>query len=437
MARVVKNPKLDSRSARAKLAQRREPYWTVLSAGCALGYRRGAKGGTWVARLRGDDGTQNYEALGAADDASDPDGLIVHSFAQAQERAREFFAKKARELAGHAAPDLGPYTVVQAVADYLAERERKGSKGVRADRYAADARIIPPLGAVEVDKLTARAIRSWLEATEKAPKLLRSGKAAESRRMVELDADDPEALRARKATANRLLTVLKAALNFAFHEGRAASDEAWRKVKAYREVDAPVVHFLSGPECVRLVNACQGSFRDLVRGALVTGCRYGELTRMRVSEYHPDAGTVTVRISKSGKARHVALTDEGRQVFDALTAGRKGGELVFTRDDGHAWGASHQQRPLGEAARAASLDPAPTFHILRHTYASALAMKGVSMRVIADQLGHADTRVTERHYARIAPSYVADVVRAALPAMGIMDTASPVVRHARVGNRAD
>ena len=41
------------------------------------------------------------------------------------------------------------------------------------------------------------------------------------------------------------------------------------------------------------------------------------------------------------------------------------------------------------------------------------------MRVIADQLGHADTRITERHYARLAPSYVADVVRAALPAFGI------------------
>ena len=69
---------------------------------------------------------------------------------------------------------------------------------------------------------------------------------------------------------------------------------------------------------------------------------------------------------------------------------------------------------------AASLDPAPTFHVLRHTYASALAMKGVNMRVIADQLGHADTRVTERHYARLAPSYVADAVRAALPGFGIL-----------------
>jgi hypothetical protein len=52
-------------------------------------------------------------------------------------------------------------------------------------------------------------------------------------------------------------------------------------VKPFREVDAPVVRFLKTDECARLVNACDHAFRGLVRGALVTGCRYGELTRMR------------------------------------------------------------------------------------------------------------------------------------------------------------
>jgi len=41
-------------------------------------------------------------------------------------------------------------------------------------------------------------------------------------------------VRARRATANRTLTVLKAALNQAFHESRIASDEAWRKAKPFR-----------------------------------------------------------------------------------------------------------------------------------------------------------------------------------------------------------
>jgi hypothetical protein len=48
MARTVRNAKIDTRSARARLPGRREPYRTVISMGCALGYRRGAKGGTWI-----------------------------------------------------------------------------------------------------------------------------------------------------------------------------------------------------------------------------------------------------------------------------------------------------------------------------------------------------------------------------------------------------
>ena len=58
---------------------------------------------------------------------------------------------------------------------------------------------------------------------------------------------------------------------------RVGSDLAWRRVKPFREVDTPVVRFLDTSECQRLVNACEGDFRNLVRGALLTGCRYGEL----------------------------------------------------------------------------------------------------------------------------------------------------------------
>ena len=60
------------------------------------------------------------------------------------------------------------------------------------------------------------------------------------------------------------------------------------------------------------------------------------------------------------------------------------------------------------------------FHGLRHTYASRLAMRGVPLAVIAIQLGHADTRMVEKHYGHLAPSYVADTVRAAFGSLGIV-----------------
>jgi hypothetical protein len=41
------------------------------------------------------------------------------------------------------------------------------------------------------------------------------------------------------------------------------------------------------------------------------------------------------------------------------------------------------------------------------------------MGVIAAQMGHSDTRMTEKYYAHLAPSYVADTIRAHFPTLGI------------------
>ena len=119
-------------------------------------------------------------------------------------------------------------------------------------------------------------------------------------------------MRQRRASANRVLTILRAALNQAFSDGKVASDVPWRTVKRFRDVDAPRLRYFTKDEVTRLVNAAQGNFRDLVLAALFTGCRYGELCRLRAGDLNPDSGTVFVGQSKSGKARHVVLTGEGR-----------------------------------------------------------------------------------------------------------------------------
>jgi integrase len=208
-------------------------------------------------------------------------------------------------------------------------------------------------------------------------------------------------------------------VNHAWKAGHVAGDDAWRRVKPFKAVETARVRYLSEAECVRLVNACESAFRNLVRGAMLTGCRYSELALMQASDFNADAGVVTVRESKAGKPRHVVLTDEGQRLFARLTAGKLGSDPIFTRADGGMWGKSHQLRPMLEACRRAKIKPEISFHVLRHTHGSVLAMKGVPMGVIAEQLGHADTRMTEKHYAHMAPSYVADTIRAHFPTLGI------------------
>jgi integrase len=111
-------------------------------------------------------------------------------------------------------------------------------------------------------------------------------------------------------------------------------------------------------------------------------------------------------------------------------------DQVFLRAEREAWGKSHQKRPLEEANARGGSTPAVNFHILRHTHGSYLAMNGVPMGVIAAQLGHADTRMTEKHYAHLAPSYVAQTIRANFPRLNLEEGRAKIVRlAARLGTQ--
>lgn len=414
MARTIREATLNTRTARLRLEVKTSRHWRALDQGLHLGYRRLRTNGSWFARRRNDLGQYRETKLGRADDYSDTDGTSILDFSEAQRAAREWSGKEARREAGLGVERLGPYRVSQAMADYLEDYRRRGGKAVRAIKSAIEAHLSPALGGTEVSKLTSRRLQDWHRQLAEQPRRVRTRKGAKQN-VVPLDTTNADAVRRRRATANRILTYLKAALNHAWREGMVASDDAWRRVKPFRSVDAPVNRYLKLDEITRLLNACEGEFRNLVHGALLTGCRYGELARLLVGDFNPQAGTVTIRLSKSGQSRHVTLTEEGLDLIGALAVGRPAGNLLFPKDDGTAWGASHQKRPLEAACKRAGIIPAINFHILRHTHASHLAMSGAPMAVIARQLGHADTRMTERHYAHLAPNYVADTIRASLP----------------------
>jgi integrase len=416
MARLVRDAKLETRTARARLPVGPKPYFRRLEIGFHLGYRRLSSAGTWIARRFTQDGRYRENRLGLADDTQDADGVSVLDYSQAQKAARDWWRTELRREEGHDTRG-GPFTVADAVEDYLKVFERRGGKSVYDSRRAAETHILPTLGSLQVAKLTAKRVEDWHhDLAEQAPRV--RSKPGEKPKHRETD-KSADGVRKRRATANRILTVLKAALNHGWKAGHVASDDAWRRVRPFRSVEAARVRYLSQAECARLVNACKPEFRNLVRGALLTGCRYSELAALRVGDFNADAGVVTIRESKVGKPRHVVLTDEGRRFLGQHTAGKLADDLIFKRADGDVWRKSHQRRPMLEACRRGKIKPAISFHGLRHTHASMLALRGVPMAVIAEQLGHAGTRMTEKHYAHLAPNYVADTIRAHFPMLGI------------------
>ena len=353
---MLRDSRLDTREARAKLKPRGKPYWRLIEGGLHLGYRR-LKGrpGTWVVRRYVGEQSYAIETLKGvvADDFGDADGITIMNFAQAQ-----------REALKHK-PKTGPMTVRQAMDQYIAYLADSG-KATDDARYRADALILPPLGDLEVEALSTERIRQWLSSLAKSPAKRRP------------TSDE----RQRRNSANRVAGILKAALNLAFREGHVHSDSAWRRVKPLANASAARLRYLSVAEAQRLINACDPEFRSLVQATLVSGARYGELTRLRAHDFNPDAGTLHIKQSKSGKPRHVVLTDEGRALFSHWCAGKSGNSLLFTRN-GEPWGHSNQQYPLQLACERAKIKPTVSFHGLRHTWASLSVMGGMPLMVVA------------------------------------------------------
>jgi integrase len=308
------------------------------------------------------------------------------------------------------------------MADYFAylREEGRNADSVRGSESRAEALILPRLGLVEVELLTAKRLRTWRDDLVKSAPLVRTRKGEPRKHRPVEDTED--ARRARRASANRVWTILRAALNRAFQDGKVSTDKAWRQVKSFRGVDGTRPHWLTLPEAKRLINAADSDFRLLVQGALKSGARYGSLARVRVRDFHEHTGVIEVRTRKGDgteKIFKVILTDEGAQFFKQVCAGRQRDELIFTNANDLPWKRSEQIRPMEDLCKRAKIKPAVGFNQLRHTWASLAVMNGTPLMVVAQNLGHADTRMVEKHYGHLAPSFVADAIRAGAPRFGM------------------
>jgi len=179
----------------------------------------------------------------------------------------------------------------------------------------------------------------------------------------------------------------------------------------------PEFDFLDYGEAQRLIDGADEAWRPMITVAIKTGLRLGELLALRWREdVDLVKGQIVVRRSvtrrvvttpKSGKKREVDLGDEA---IAALKRARHlKGELVFCGADGRMLGKNEVKWPLWRACRRAGLRQIG-WHVLRHTYASHLAMRGAPLKAIQELLGHATIEMTMR-YSHLSPGVRRDVVR--------------------------
>jgi integrase len=412
MARTIRDSNLQTRAARARLRPQRRPYWCTLRPGLLhLGYAKRHHGqpGYWTVRSYGGKVARGSPYIisrlpGTADDYEDSNGESVLSFAQAQDLAlaRANFAR---------GTPTGPMTVATAMQQYI-EYLRTHRQTAQDAEGRIRALVLPQLGDIRLDDLTLEQLERWRDVLVKRPPMTGSKYR---------DPTTEEAKRARRATVNRMIGMLKAGLNLAFKRTQVSSDHAWRLLARLPDSSAQRPGFLTIQEAKRLINASDeaSGFRDLVLGALATGCRYGELTALRVRDFDAERDKIEIRRSKSGRSRVVVLNDEGAMLFRRLAAGRARDERVFRRGDGRPWQRSNQGPPMIAACRRAKIEPPVGFHQLRHTWASHAVMNGMPLIVVSRNLGHRDTKMVERFYGHLTEDYVDKAIKAGAPRFGV------------------
>lgn len=187
---------------------------------------------------------------------------------------------------------------------------------------------------------------------------------------------------------------------------------------------APEFDFLDFGEARRLLEAADEEWRPMIGLAMKTGLRKGELVALRWEDVDLVAGRVVVRRAesrgvistpKSGRNREVPLSAEALRLLKGHRHLR--GELVFCQDTGQMLRRGQLKRPLWRACKRAGLRLIG-WHMLRHTFASHLVMRGVPLKAVQELLGHATMEMTMR-YSHLSP----DVRRDAVAKLDLLDEA--------------
>lgn len=205
---------------------------------------------------------------------------------------------------------------------------------------------------------------------------------ADDERVRYLAPDELQRLRKALADRDRLLAAARANAN------------RWRADRGYDPMPA-----LSG---------YADHMTPMVLVSINTGLRQGELFSLAWAQIDFRHNTLTVLAShaKGNATRVIPMNAEVLQVLEAIKPEKAAGLVFKSPVTGERF--TNVKKAWAEITRAAGV-PDLRWHDLRHHFASALVMKGVSLFAVQKLLGHSTPKMTMR-YAKLAPNVLADAV---------------------------
>lgn len=351
-------------SVRRSLAPRREPYWAApIARGKFIGYRKtDDESGTWIARMRDENGKQIYRSLGRVSDDFD--------FDKAKEAARNWY--KLRE----AGVSDEVVTVADACREYVEDRKREKGAANAHDTEMRFERLIydKPIGARPLAKLRAQYLKAWRHELGLSP-----------------------------ATSNRNLAVLKAAIHLAVKNRHVSRDieQELRDVEPLTVTNGRRTLYLDITQRRALMAECTGALRDLVEAVMLTGARAGEITNALRGQFDPRTGSMTFT-GKTG-SRTVPLAPAALALFRRAAQPKLPAANLFTRDDGKAWAHSDWDGPLREAATRAKLPAGVCLYVLRHSFITTAIIEGMATLDVARLVG-TSIMMIDKYYGQFVAS---------------------------------
>lgn len=186
--------------------------------------------------------------------------------------------------------------------------------------------------------------------------------------------------------------------------------------------------YLSADEEKRLLEECSTWLRPIVQWGINTGMDREEILRLSWRDIDESAGVVHAPRGKTGISRDLPLNKTLRTILAQAKRVRSIGDggRVFLDDDGKKIHVQAAKTALRRAYDEAGVH-APPWKTLRHTFASRLAMAGVSMTAVARLMGHSTMAITDR-YAHLSPKYLEGAM-AVLDGPPASRTSHPTAAH--------
>jgi integrase len=383
---------------REKLKPRREPYWSKITKGCYVGFRKMTSGGdgTWMARcLLDGETTQSFKALGDFSELAE-----YQRFDAAQDQARIWFAHLGKGGSNQA------LTIKEVCSRYVEHLNTKGriakvkepqAKSVDAGlpkltpaaldaqrRFDAYVLNNPKLSGTELQKLTPDMLSKWRRDLAKTPTKAGPNKGGERS----------------NSSLNRDMTCFRSALNLALNDGLVTSDFAWRdKLKQIKDADGQRDVYLDHTQRRSLAEKAPADLALFIQALSVLPVRPGAMAQLKVSDFDRRLNTLRIGKDKTG-ARTIALPPDTATFFLNQMANKLPTAHILTRADGKPWGKDAWKKPIKAAVLAAKLPEEITLYALRHSTITDLVHNGLDLLTVG-QVSGTSQRMIEKHYGHL------------------------------------